>query len=141
MTPRKNASKTRGKPFAPGNGGRPKGARNHVTLAVEALLEGEAESLTRTAIRLAQAGDTTALRLCLDRIAPPRRDRPIRAEVGALNSPKDALRAAASAIEAAGRGELTPAEAAAVVGLLEAYGRLFETAELEARLTALESQT
>jgi len=27
------------------------------------------------------------------------------------------------------------------VGLLEAYGRLFETAELEARLTALESQT
>jgi hypothetical protein len=46
------------------------------TLAVEALLDGEAETITRKAIELAKEGDLTALRLCLDRIAPPRKDRP-----------------------------------------------------------------
>ena len=69
MTPRKNASKTRGKPFQPGNPGRPKGARHKTTLAIETLLDGEAESLTRKAIEMAKGGDMTALRLCLDRIA------------------------------------------------------------------------
>lgn len=60
---RKNTGKTRGRPFKKGNPGRPKGARNKVTLAVEALLDGEAEDLTRKAVELAQEGNTTALRL------------------------------------------------------------------------------
>jgi hypothetical protein len=34
-------------------------------VATEALLGGEAETLTRTTIELALAGDVTALRLCL----------------------------------------------------------------------------
>jgi hypothetical protein len=55
--------------------GRPRGARNKATLAVEALLDGEAEALTRKAIERALEGDTTALRLCLDRLLPPRKDR------------------------------------------------------------------
>src|SRR5215204_4346329 len=54
--------------FKPGNPGRPKGARHKTTLAIEALLDGEAEALTRKAIELAKAGDLVALRLCLDRI-------------------------------------------------------------------------
>ena len=74
---RNNAAKTRGRPFAKGNPGRPRGARHRVTLAAEALLDGEAEALARKAVELALAGDTLALRLCLDRILPPRRDRPI----------------------------------------------------------------
>jgi hypothetical protein len=51
-------------------GSKPKGTRNKTTLAVEALLDGEAETLTRKAIELAKAGDLAALRVCLDRIAP-----------------------------------------------------------------------
>ena len=43
---RNNAVNTRGRPFAAGNPGRPKGARNKATLAVEQLLDGEAEALT-----------------------------------------------------------------------------------------------
>jgi hypothetical protein len=39
---------------------------------VEALLNGEAEKLTRKAIDLGLAGDMAALRLCVDRIIPPR---------------------------------------------------------------------
>src|SRR3954462_15113406 len=56
--------------FRPGNPGRPAGARNRATLAPLALLEGEAEALTRRCVELALAGDTTALRLCLERLLP-----------------------------------------------------------------------
>ena len=62
-------------PWKPGQSGnptgRPKGARNKATLAAEALLDGEAEQITRKAIEKAKAGDMVAIRLCLDRIAPP----------------------------------------------------------------------
>ena len=69
-TPRNNAPTTRGRPFPPGNSGRPKGARHKATQAIQALLDGEGAALTRKAIELALAGDATALRLCLDRILP-----------------------------------------------------------------------
>jgi Family of unknown function (DUF5681) len=43
--------KARGRPFEPGQSGnpsgRPNGARNKTTIAVEALLDNEAEALTR----------------------------------------------------------------------------------------------
>src|SRR6185437_11447625 len=67
--------------FKPGQSGNPKGrakgSRNQMTLAMEALLDGESEALTRKAIELALGGDITALRLCLDRVLPPRKDRPV----------------------------------------------------------------
>ena len=58
--------------------GKPKGARHRSTLAAEALLDGEGEQLMRKAVDLALGGDTIALRLCLDRIIPPRRERLVR---------------------------------------------------------------
>ena len=76
-TERKNAENTRGKPFKSGNSGRPKGSLNRVTLAIQSLLDGEGEELTRKAIELAKEGDLTALKLCLERICPPRKSRPI----------------------------------------------------------------
>ena len=45
----KNGKNTAGK-FTSGNSGRPKGARNKKTLAIESLLEGQSEALTQTAI-------------------------------------------------------------------------------------------
>src|SRR3954452_18590076 len=73
---RKYTASTRGRPFQAGNPGKPKGARHRTTLAIDALLDGDAENLTRKAVEMALGGDTVALRLCLDRLAPPRRDRP-----------------------------------------------------------------
>jgi hypothetical protein len=58
--------------WAAGNPGRPRGARNAATEAALALLDGEAANLTRRAIDAALAGDAAALRLCLERILPPR---------------------------------------------------------------------
>jgi hypothetical protein len=58
-------------PFRPGQSGnpkgRPKGARNATTLALESLLDGQAKALTQKAIDLALSGDLMALRMCLDR--------------------------------------------------------------------------
>ena len=78
-------ARPRGRPFAPGTSGnpngRPRGARNKATLAAEALLEGEAEALTRKLVDKAKEGDNGALRFCLDRICPPRRDRVVTIEM------------------------------------------------------------
>ena len=63
--------------FTSGNSGRPKGSRNKATIAIESLLEGQAEALTQTAISKALDGDSIALRLCMDRIAPPMKDKPL----------------------------------------------------------------
>ena len=136
--PRKNAPKTRGKPFESGNPGRAKGARHKVTLAVEALLEGEHEALTRKAIDKALAGDTTALRLCLDRIAPPRKDAPISMSLPLVESAEDSLRASSAVLAAVASGEVTPDEGGRIMALLTAHRAIVETADLARRLAALE---
>ena len=94
--------------FAKGNklGGGKAGSRHKVTKAVEALLEGEAEGLTRKAVEMALDGDTVALRLCLDRIAPPKRDRSVSFDLPAVKAAKDAVRASASVLEAVSDGEI-----------------------------------
>ena len=70
-----------GRPFQAGNKygkGRPAGSRNKATIALEALLDGEGEAMMRKAIELALGGSETALRLCLERLIPPRRERLVR---------------------------------------------------------------
>jgi hypothetical protein len=109
---RKCVGKPRGRPFEPGNPGKPKGTRHRTTLAVEALLEGEAEKLTRKAIDLALEGDVTALRLCFERIAPARKDRPIWVDLPPLHGADDMSAASAALIQSVAKGQLTPCEAA-----------------------------
>ena len=72
----KNGRNTAGK-FTSGNSGRPKGARNKKTQAIETSLEGQAEALTQTAISKALDGASMALRLCMERIAPAPKDNPV----------------------------------------------------------------
>jgi hypothetical protein len=76
--PENTALKQKAAPFRKeqsGNpAGRPKGARNKATVASETLLDGEAEAITRKAVEMALDGDTTALRLVMERILPPRKD-------------------------------------------------------------------
>ncbi len=120
--------------------GRPPGARNKTTRAAEALLDGEAAALTRKAIHLALDGDTTALRLCMERILSPRRDRPLTFALPKIESAADAAQAMSAIIGATAAGEITPGEAADVARLLEGFVKLVETTELEKRITALESE-
>jgi Family of unknown function (DUF5681) len=132
---------TKFKPGQSGNpDGRPRGARNATTLALEALLDGEAEDLTRKAIELAKAGEMAALRLCLDRIVPPRKDRYVAFPLPAMNGPADAAKSLASIVAAVGSGDLTPSEASELTKLVEGYARVLETADHEERLRVLEGK-
>ena len=126
--------------FAKGNPGRPKGTRLKVTRAVEELLEGEAELLSRKAIELALEGDTTALRLCLERIAPPRKDTPVTFELPKIESATEAAEAASAVLSAVAEGSVTPLEGATIMGLVENYRRVLEASELEQRITSLETK-
>lgn len=138
--PRKSARNTRGRPFEPGNPGKPKGARHRTTLAIEALLEGDHEKLTRKAIDLALEGDTTALRLCLERLAPARKDAPVRVDLPHVESAADTVAASAALLAAVGAGEITPDEAGRVMALLSAHRTIIETNELAERIAALEAK-
>jgi hypothetical protein len=138
--PRKHAGNTRGKPFEPGNPGRPAGSRNRVTLAIDELLDGEAEKLTRAAITMALGGDVTAMRLCLDRLAPARKDRPITFALPKLETGADAKEAVAALIQAVAARELTPSEAGDVSRLIDGFSGIPKVTNIEARLDALERE-
>lgn len=143
MTNRKNGIKTAGRDksgrFTLGNPGKPPGTRHRATQAVEILLGGEAQALSRKAVELALEGDTTALRLCLERIAPPRKDSPVRFELPKMDSATDAAGAAAAILQTVAAGELTPTEGAHVMGLVDGFRRVLETTEIETRLAELEA--
>ena len=81
-------------------GGRPKGSLNKATLATQALLDGEAEALTRKAVELAKGGNPMALRLCLERLLPPRKDRPITFDLPPLEGAQDLPQALKAILEA-----------------------------------------
>ncbi len=138
----RTAGKQRGRPFKKGKSGNPagrsRGSRNKATLAIEALLDGEAEGLTRKAVELAMGGDTTALRLCLDRLCPPRKDRPVYFNLPPMKAPADAVAAMSALLAAVATGEVTPGEAQIIAAVIEAQRRVIECEDHERRLRALE---
>ena len=130
---------TQFKPGQSGNpAGKPKGTRNATTLALEALLDGQASALTQKAITLALAGDMAALRLCLDRILPPRKDSPVAFDLPEMKTLNDAVPAMGALVKAVGQGDLTPTEAAELTKMVQAFAKIIETAELEERVRKLE---
>jgi Family of unknown function (DUF5681) len=118
--------------------GRPPGSRNKATLLIEQLLDDATKDITKKAIDLAKAGDSTALRLCMDRIVPARKDRHIAFKLPKMESPEHAVKAAAAIVEAVAGAELTPSEAAEMMKLVEGYTRILEAEDHEQRLRALE---
>jgi hypothetical protein len=85
------------------------------------LLDGEAEALTRKAVELAKMGNPVALRLCLERILPPARERVGQFEMPELIELDDAPRAIAAIVKAVAQGELTAADATALGRLVELF--------------------
>ena len=131
-----------GRQFKPGQSGnpagRPRGSRNATTLAVEALLEGEAEAITRRVVNAALDGDMAAIKLVLDRVAPARKSRPLQIDLPDVADARGVAQAQAAVVAAVAGGELTPDEGTALSGLLEGCRRGLETEELAARLQHLE---
>jgi len=133
-----NGRNTDGK-FSDGNAGRPKGSRNKATIAIESLLEGQAEALTQTAISKALDGDSIALRLCMGRIAPPMKDKAVVFPLPQMHGAMGASDAAGSVLSAVSDGVLTPIEGTRVMGLIDSYRRTLELTDIEQRLHALET--
>ena len=131
----------RWKPGESGNpAGKPKGARAKTTLALEQLLDGEAENITRKAVELAKAGDMTAIRLCLDRLLPVRRDRHVSFDVPDIKTAKQAADFAGALLTKVAQGTLTPSEAADLGKLVDNYARILELTEIDQRLAVIEQQ-
>ena len=132
-----------GNRFVPGRSGNPKGrptgSRNNASLAIEKLLAGEAEALARKAIEKALDGDSISLRLCLDRLAPRRRDRLITFALPEIATAEDAERAGAAVLSAMAAGLLTPREGGFLMTALVAQTNLIEAGSVERRLVAVEA--
>lgn len=137
----KKQVQARFKPGQSGNPkGRPQGSRNKVTLACSELLDGEAEKLTRKCVEKALEGDMQALRLCMDRIIPPRKDAPVTFEVPLMEAAGDAVPVIAAVFSALAAGHITPSEAQAVAGIVETFRRTIETSDLATRIDELENR-
>jgi len=101
-------------------------------------LDGQAKALTQKAVDLALEGDLIALRICLDRILPVRKNRPIEFVLPTIETIADAPRAIGAITAAVARGEITITDAADVSRLVETYVRAVEASDLDKRLKELE---
>lgn len=75
--------------------------------------------VTQKAVDIALEGDTTTIRLCLERIAPPHRDTPVKFALPKIETVADVAVGAASILETVSASELTPSEGAQVIALIE----------------------
>jgi hypothetical protein len=97
---------------------------------MEVLLAGEAEKLTRKPVELALAGDTSALRLCLESLFPPRKERTIQFALPPIQSVAQISEAMMALASAVSTGQITPSEGEAVAGILALQVNVVATAEL-----------
>jgi hypothetical protein len=108
------------------------------TATLEALLDEQGEALLRTAVERARAGDVGALRMALERLMPPLKDRLVTLPLEQIETVADLLKAIGVVIADVARGKLTPTEGSTLVGMLSAMRSAFETCEMETRLRAIE---
>jgi hypothetical protein len=119
--------------------GRPRGSRNRATILFQNVLEDDAEAIARKAVDMAKAGDIAAIRICMDRLAPARRNDSIAFELPPLDRATDTVAAAATIVAAVGAGDLAPSEAADLAKVIDIYLRALATGSFEERLAKLES--
>ena len=132
--------KIRGRPFRPGNPGRPPGSKNRTTRLLEQLVAGEAEKVAQKAVELALAGNVRCIQMCLDRLLPRRTGRPVDFSLPAVNNIHDVVTAMAAITTGVNDGSLTAEEAGQLVNFLNGYTKVLETHDLTARLETLKSQ-
>jgi hypothetical protein len=135
-----NATGKRDTRFKPGNPGKPKGTRHHATRLAEALIDGQAQEIVQKAISMAASGDPTALRIVMDRLCPPRRERTISLAMPSIKSATDLITAAAALTDATASGDITPSEAASLSTLVGNVAKAIEMVEIVARLERIEEQ-
>ena len=90
---------------------------------------------------MALGGDTVALRLCLERIYPPRKDRPVTFALQPITNARDAADISAAVAAAVSNGDITLSEAAEVAKLIDSYVKAYNAAELDDRMASIRRLT
>lgn len=121
------------------NGKKP-GSRNKATQMVLAMMEGGAKEITQAVIDAAKAGDLSAARLVIERLAPPMRERPINIELPDTCTAEGCAQAQSAILQAVGTGDLLPGEGATLATIVENRRRSLETQDLEQRISILEDK-
>jgi hypothetical protein len=128
--------------FQKGQSGNPagpaRGTRHKITMLAEKLLEDDRDAIVRAVIAAAKGGDPTAMRLCVERLVPVRKGRPVVFDLPPVKTAADIAEAIGGLARAMAAGELTTDEASAAASVLEMHRRAIETTEIEVRLQKLE---
>jgi hypothetical protein len=135
---------SRGVPFQPGNRkgrGRPRGSSNKSTLLWPQLLSEYGEPLVRKCIAMALKENPVAMRVCMERLVPLRRDLPVQVRLPTVRTAAELDSALNAVLDAVARGKLSPTESRQLVEILENKRRMIETREIEERIQKLESIT
>ena len=101
-------------------------------------MEDDAENIVRAVVNAAKAGDPTAMRLCVERLVPLRKGRPVVFDLPPVKTAADIAGAVGELARAMAAGELTTDEASAAASVIEMHRRAIETTEIEVRLQRLE---
>ena len=99
-----------------------------------------AEAIGQKLVELAENGDIAAIRICMDRLAPARRDEPVEVELPPIDTPADSVAAAETIVAGVAAGDLTASEAADLAKVVDVYVRAVETKGFDQRLTKLENE-
>ena len=136
------ATRAIGRPFKPGNKGKPKGARNKVTALAERLVEGEAEEIVRSIIASAKSGNPAAIAAVARILLPERRGRSVAIDLGGEleHSAASLARATTAVLQSAVDGVISAEEAQQFGIIIAAAARAYELESLEERVIALESE-
>jgi hypothetical protein len=131
--------KMRGRPFEKGNPGRPRGSRNKMSVALEQLLEGQAEAVVAKVVEKALEGDRMAMRLVFERLMGSRHERPLTdLDLPTIQSAADGAAVASAILAAAASGKITPAQGLALMQMVDSAVRAFSASEFDQRLRVLE---
>ena len=118
--------------------GKAKGTKNRSTLAAEQLLQGDLNNICRRLVEEALIGNMQAIKLVLDRMLPPKRDRAIDIGLPKLQTADDAVNAMSLIIDAVGSGNITPSEGEAMSRVVDAFVRAVQAHDIEKRVSLLE---
>lgn len=118
--------------------GRPKGSKNKSTLLAEKIIENDLEAVCKKAVSEAKKGNIQAIKIILERVLPPKKDRPINIAIPDIKTSADILESINSLTQAVANGEITPSEGEAFARILDSNTRAFEIHDIEKRLKAIE---
>ena len=103
---------------------------------LRALLDPYRQALVEKAVEVALGGDTQALRLCIERLIPPMRNRDIPMEIQV--SGETLTERAESVLNLGESGQLSVTELSSLMQMVSTMARIIDVDDLERRVAALE---